>query len=119
MEGYEMAVQRSLSRILEYIYCNMDSFPKSEATRIQMKNQIRLQKMLTYIYEHYMDDVTLQDIADAANISRSEAGRCFHAYMEARPWMRLSSTRLQTATDCCRKKHLPFRKSVLPAGLIP
>ena len=116
MEGYEMAVQRSLSRILEYIYCNMDSFPKSEATRIQMKNQIRLQKMLTYIYEHYMDDVTLQDIADAANISRSEAGRCFHAYMGSSPVDALIQYRLQTAHRLLQEKTLTLQEISFACG---
>lgn len=49
MQCYEMAVQRNIRRIFEYIFYNFDSFPKSETTRIQIKNQIRFQKMLTYI----------------------------------------------------------------------
>ena len=68
-----MIVQRNLSCIFEYIFAHFTDFPKSEATRIQIKNQIRIQKMLSYIYEHYADNVTLEDIASAANISRSEA----------------------------------------------
>lgn len=94
---YEMAVQRNLSRIFEYIFCNFDNFPKSEATRIQIKNQIRMQKMLTYIYEHYTKNVTLEDIASAANISRSEAGRCFNTYMGCSPIDALIQHRLQIA----------------------
>lgn len=94
---YEMETQRSLSRIFEYIFCNLDGFPKYEATRIQMKSQIRLQKMLTYIYEHYAQTVTLEDIAHAAHISRSEAGRCFHTYMGCSPVEALIQYRLQAA----------------------
>ena len=101
---YELAVQRSLSRILEYIFCNLDRFPKSEATRIQMKGQIRLQKMLTYIYEHYPEPVTLQDIAQAAHVSRSEAGRCFHAYLGCSPVDALIQYRLQTARRLLSEK---------------
>lgn len=94
---YEMAVQRNISRIFEYLFCHFDRLPKSEASRIQIKSQIRLQKMLTYIYEHYAQAVTLQDIANAAHISRSEAGRCFTAYMGCSPVDALIQYRLQTA----------------------
>lgn len=94
---YEMAVQRELSRIFEYIFSNFDDFPKSENTRIQINTQIRIQKMLSYIYEHYAEVVTLEDIAGAANISRSEAGRCFNTYMGASPVDALIKHRLQVA----------------------
>lgn len=94
---YEMAVQRGLSRIFEALFCHLDRFPRSQATRVQMKSQIRLQKMLTYIYEHYAQPVTLQEIAAAAHVSRSEAGRCFQAYLGCSPVDALIQYRLQTA----------------------
>lgn len=101
---YEMAVQRNINRIFQYIFCNFERFPKYEATRIQMKGQIRLQKMLTYIYEHYTETVTLEDIANAAHISRSEAGRCFQTYMGCSPVDALIQYRLQTARRLLSEK---------------
>ena len=101
---YEMAVQRNISRIFEYIFCNFDDFPRSETTRIQIKNQIRIQKMLTYIYEHYAENVTLEDIANAANISRSEAGRCFNTYMGCSPIDAIIQYRLQIAHQLLNEK---------------
>lgn len=94
---YEMVVQRKLNYIFEYIFRNFDSFPKSESTRVQIKTQIRIQKMLSYIYKHYMESVTLEDIARAANISRSEAGRCFNTYLNCSPIDALIQYRLQVA----------------------
>ena len=94
---YELAVQRNVNRIFEFISCNFTELPKTEATRIQINNQIRLQKMLTYIYENYAEPVTLEDIAKAADISRSEAGRCFHTYMGCSPIDALIQYRLQMA----------------------
>ena len=107
---YEMAVQRNISRIFEYIFCNFDRFPKSEATRIQLKSQVRLQKMLTYIYEHYTETITLEDIANAAHISRSEAGRCFHTYMGCSPVDALIQYRLQTARRLLSEKTLTLQE---------
>lgn len=94
---YEMNVQRELNSIFEYIFLNFEYLPKSETTRININAQIRLQKMLSYIYEHYDEIVTLKDIADAANVSCSEAGRCFNAYMGCSPVDALIQYRLQIA----------------------
>ena len=94
---YEMAVQRELCSIFEHIFLHFEELPKSETTRVQIDTQIRIQKMLSYIYEHYTDPVTLEDIAASANVSRSEAGRCFHTYMGCSPVDALIQYRLQTA----------------------
>ena len=94
---YEMVVQRNLNSIFEYLYRHFDELPKAEATRIQINAQIRIQQMLSYIYTHYAESVTLEDIARAADISRSEAGRCFNAYLGCSPVDALIQYRLQTA----------------------
>lgn len=94
---YEMTVQRNLNRIFEYLFHHFDDLPKSEATRIQINAQVRIQQMLEYIYAHYAESVTLDDIAGAASISRSEAGRCFKAYLGCSPVDALIRYRLQTA----------------------
>ena len=94
---YEMVVQRNLNSIFEYLYRHFDDLPKSEATRIQINTQIRIQQMLAYIYTHYAESITLDDIARAADISRSEAGRCFNAYLGCSPVDALIQYRLQTA----------------------
>ena len=113
---YELAVQRNISRIVEYLFCNLDRFPKSEATRVQMKSQVRLQKMLTYIYEHYTETVTLEEIAQAAHISRSEAGCCFHAYMGCSPVEALIQYRLQTARRLLSEKTLTLQEISFACG---
>ena len=94
---YEMAVQRELSSIFQCIFSNFDELPKTENTRIQINTQIRIQKMLSYIREHYAEAVTLEEIARSANISRSEAGRCFNAYVGCSPVDALIQHRLQVA----------------------
>lgn len=113
---YELVVQRNLNRIFEYISCNFSVLPKVQATRIEINNQIRLQKMLTYIYEHYSDSVTLEDISKAANISRSEAGRCFRKYMGCSPIDALIQYRLQTAHQLLGEKTLLLQEISFACG---
>ena len=92
---YELAVQRDINGIFEFLTRNFNELPKTKATRIQINSQIRLQKMLTYIYENYAESITLEDIANAADISRTEAGRCFNTYMGCSPVDALIQYRLQ------------------------
>lgn len=113
---YEMAVQRELSSIFERIFSHFEELPKSEATRIQINSQIRLQKMLSYIYEHYAEAVTLEDIAGAANISRSEAGRCFNAYMGCSPVDALIDYRLQAAHELLNDTTLTLQEISCSCG---
>ena len=58
---------------------------------------LRIQKMQAYIRAHYAESVSLDDIAGAANISRSEANRCFHAYVGCSPVDALIQYRLEMA----------------------
>lgn len=113
---YELAVQRNLNSILEYISCHFSLLPKMRATRIELSNQIRLQKMLSYIYESYAASVTLEDIARAANISRSEAGRCFQKYMGCSPIDALIQYRLQTAKRLLSEKTLSLQEISFACG---
>ena len=115
-ECYEMTVQRSLSLIFEYIFKNFEAFPKSKASRIQITAQVRIQKMLSYIYEHYAEPLTLSDIASAANISRSEAGRCFNAYMGCSPIEALIRYRLETAQGLLTETRLTVQEISAECG---
>lgn len=113
---YEMAVQRGLSSIFESIFLHFEDLPESETTRIQIDAQIRLQKMLSYIYEHYAEAVTLEAIAGAASISRSEAGRCFNTYMGCSPVDALIRHRLQIARRLLNDKMLTLQEISYSCG---
>jgi AraC-like DNA-binding protein len=101
---YEMMIQRDVSQIFEYIYLNINTFPRHKSNRIQLINQIRLQKMLDFIYTHYQEQISLKDLAQAANVSRSEVGRCFNAFMNCSPIEILIRHRLQIACKMLAEK---------------
>lgn len=113
---YELTVQRSLCGVLETVYRNLDALPKSEASRVQLNTQVRLQKMLSYIYRHYTETVTLAEIAGAANISRSEAGRCFQAYLRCSPVEALIRYRLQVARRLLQETTLTLQEISFACG---
>lgn len=115
-ECYELFVQRSLSHVVETIYRHLDSLPKANATRVQLATQIRLQKMLSFIYENYAKSLALDDIAGAANVSRSEAGRCFQAYLGCSPIETLIRTRLQAAQRLLQETTLSVQEIAAACG---
>lgn len=113
---YEMTVQRNICRIMETLFRDFDSLPKSEASRVQLNSRIRIQKMLSYIYANYAKGITLSDIAGAANISRSEAGRCFRSYLGCSPVEALIRHRLQMAQRLMGETTLTLREISLACG---
>lgn len=94
---YELKILAELISLFVFLNNHFDEFPKTHLTRVQISTQVRIQKMLAYIYEHYDQDITLADISSAANISRSEAGRCFSTYIGITPVDYLIRFRLQKA----------------------
>lgn len=113
---YEMVVQRDLSLLFQSLFCHFDTLPKTLATRIQLRTQVRMQKMLDYMYTHYAEPVTIADIAEAASISRSEAARCFHEYMGCSPVNVLIRYRLQTAHRLLHDSSLTVQEISLVCG---
>lgn len=113
---HEMAVQRDLSRLFEVLFCHFDALPKFPATRIQLRTQVRVQQMLDYIYAHYAEPVSLGDMARAASVSRSEAARCFHEYMDCSPMSALIRYRLQTAHRLLQDTSLTVQQISLACG---
>jgi len=115
-ECCEMIVQRNLSHIFEYIFRNLETFPRSRFYRIHITAQVRIQKMLSYIYEHYREVVTLEDIARAADIGKSEAGRCFNMYMGCSPVEALIRHRLQIAHRLLTETNLTLQEISFECG---
>lgn len=113
---YEMAVQRDLSGLFEALYRHWDALPKSQATGMQLRSQVRVQKMLAYMYAHYAEPITFADIAAAASISRSEAARCFHEYMDCSPVHALIRYRLQTAHRLLHDTDLTVQEISMACG---
>ena len=75
---------------------------KNELVRMQkqvnsIRTQSRLRKMLSFIGDNYFEKIYLEDIARAANISKSEAIRCFQMEMQISPIEYLNQYRLHRA----------------------
>ncbi len=59
--------------------------------------QARMRLMMQYVFTHYKEKITLTDIASSANISKSEALRCFRLSLQTTPVSYLIEYRLNCA----------------------
>ena len=83
---------------------------------ILSNNILGMEMLLSYIYEHYMETVTLEDIARAADIGKSEAGRCFNMYMGCSPVEALIRYRLQIAHRLLNETNLTLQEISFECG---
>ncbi|MCI8364497.1 MAG: AraC family transcriptional regulator [Eubacterium sp.] len=83
--------------------------PPKQNRRGKLKNTVsmRMQKFLHHIEQHYPEDLTLEDIAESANVSKSECLRCFHLTLQTTPYKYLMEYRLSKAAELLKKTVLP------------
>lgn len=96
---FEMQVQNELNHIWQLLYSHLTEIPSVKIEKGEHTLQIRIQKMLNFIYDNYASRISLEDIAGSANISKSEATRCFQAYMNQPPVSHLLDYRLEKAKE--------------------
>ncbi len=107
---YELGLLAELIFIFESLNRNFEEWPRTQISRVRLNAQIRVQQMLSFIYLHYAENVTLADISAAASISRSEAGRCFAAYLHMPPIEYLVRYRLEKACELLADSSLPIQE---------
>ena len=70
----------------------------------------RMQKILEYIEEHYGEKISLDALANSANISKSECLRCFKATLQITPYRYLLEYRLSKAAELLINTDEPISK---------
>lgn len=111
-DGYEILVRNALSCIVLQLHLHHkgqepDDFlcgPVGKAARKrQFRNIERIKEMLVFIRGHYFETVTLDDIAAAGSVSRSECIRCFRNVLGETPIRYLNKYRMQVAAQFLRE----------------
>lgn len=70
--------------------------------------ETRAKHMVAFIHAHYAENITIDDIAASANISRSECFRTFHARIHQKPIEYLIECRIANAQRMLRETNLPI-----------
>ena len=115
-ECFEIRVQCELSFAWSQLYIHRGELELAPAVKNEHVLQIRMQKMIGFIQEHYAEDVSLQDIANSASISRSEASRCFQSYLHTSPVSYLLKYRVERSMQLLRDSNMTVEAVALECG---
>lgn len=82
--GFEFTVRENLSHICFYLYETFESQLNVQSA-VSDQDNIRIQKMLNFLHKNFADNLSLREIADAADISERECLRCFQKMLQISP----------------------------------
>ncbi len=97
---YELRVHLILTGIWLDLYRYYRSLPASEQQ--PQKHLARLKEILSYIQDHYTQEITLDEIADHVNICKSECCRFFKKYMKMTIFEYILFLRIQNSLPLLR-----------------
>ncbi len=81
--GYEFKIHHFINEIFYYILQNLSSLP--ELSRQQKKDIFRIKMVMAYLEKTYPQKLTLHDIAETCQLSRSECSRLFQRILHCSP----------------------------------
>lgn len=98
----EFETRSLFSEIWKLLLREMEQLPK-ETHEVDLQNQDRMQSMMSYIQQNYMEKISLEEIASAASISTRECLRCFRSSIDRSPIEYLMEYRLEMAKKMLRE----------------
>lgn len=96
--GYEFTVREMLSRICLFLCRELNPQAKAQAGSLN-QDSIRIRKMLAFIHKNFDDDISLAEIAGAADISERECLRCFQKTIQLSPIQYLLKHRIMRGAE--------------------
>ena len=95
-EDYEISVRNLLSDFFALLsHVNQTNTIPSNSANLILEDRVQI--ILNYIHANYSHRITLDDLAMAANVSKSEVLRCFKSIINISPIKYLKNFRLQNA----------------------
>ncbi|OON87744.1 hypothetical protein BXO88_03500 [Oribacterium sp. C9] len=87
-----------ISQIIFLLSAHSTSEPRTVSSK-EAKDAERIRIMLDYIDEHYRDDLNVSVLSESAEISESEAMRCFHNMLGTTPIQYVKNYRIRKAAE--------------------
>lgn len=114
--GYELRCRDLMSEMWCNLAENVSEATTTPIDRRTITGEKRLKKMLSYIYDNYQNDISVMDIANAANISKSECFRCFRLMIEKKPIEFLNEYRLKKSLELLSATDMSVTEVCLSCG---
>jgi transcriptional regulator GlxA family with amidase domain len=97
--GFELSCLSIITRLWKDVLVHIsDNEPDFLQNKVNIKNESRMRKILSYIHENYAENITINNIANHANISRRECFRCFKHFTNKNPVEYINEYRLACAS---------------------
>jgi AraC-like DNA-binding protein len=103
--GYELRMRNYLSEILCLILENCPAQTSDLKTRNYTEID-RLRKMLDYVHNNYTEPIQIQQISEAASVSKRECLRCFHHIVGISPRQYVIDLRVRKAKQLLAESSL-------------
>ena len=115
LPGYEMAIIGTMNLLWSLLV--QSSMIAAADAPDHGGNDLALQRdMVSYIYQHYTERITLADIAAAGNVSRSKCCAIFKYYLQQSPVDFLNHYRLEVSRNLLKKQELNVTQVAVACG---
>ena len=113
--GYEIRMTILLRQIWHLIVVNnRDNI--EQKSNVSFSDRQRMRALQTYIHKHYMEQITLADIAAAGHISRGECCRVFKRVEKSSPVQYLTRFRLEQSLKLLSSTELSVQEVARQVG---
>ena len=103
-DGYELLTKSVLLRIWYQLYKMSTALVAGSVPKTAVQDEQRVKQAILYIQEHFMETVTLEDIAGSIMVSKSECCRCFKRTLNTTPFEYLMKYRIMESTKRMHRK---------------
>lgn len=114
-DDFENLARYHLSRSIRNILRNTD-FARSNLPEQELVKIGRIRSMMEFIEFHYMEDLTVENIAKSVSVSNSACLRCFHEMLNTTPMQYVIETRLRKAAALLRATNRSAKDIALDCG---
>lgn len=111
----EFQTRNIFSKIWLLLIKEQAGLPK-DTQIVNLQNRDRIQTMLFYIHQNYMEKITLEEISASASIGSRECLRCFRNTINKAPIEYLMDYRLQKAGELLKKSDMRVTDIGLQTG---
>lgn len=96
--GYEFHIRNALSQLIWLLHSHAPEC-RCQVSERTFRDAERIKTMLSFIHEHFDEELNTKEIAGSCMISESECLRCFHSTIGTTPIRYLRQYRIQQAAE--------------------
>ncbi len=115
--GTELDVQIAVLTLWRTFFHSMEEPFLPRGNRKDMLLQARALAMVQFIEDHYQKKISLEQIAQAGGVSKSEALRCFHSMFQSTPVQFLIRYRLNRARELLLSAECTVTQAAIESGI--